>query len=76
VAVCFSETFEALCEGLQGALGQRGAVPTEHRTDNLSAVTRELRLSRSRGFTARDQERLGHDGLKASKTPRTGAREW
>jgi hypothetical protein len=67
VTVCFSETFEALSEGLQGALWQLGAVPAEHRTDNLSAVTRELRLSRGRGFTVRYPELLDHDGLKASK---------
>jgi transposase len=67
VAICFSETFEALSEGLQGALWRLGAIPAEHRTDNLSAVTRELRLSRGRGFTARYQELLAHYGLKASK---------
>jgi transposase InsO family protein len=39
----------------------------EHRTDNLSAVTRELRLSRGRGFTTRYQELLTHYGLKPSK---------
>ena len=66
-AVCFSETFEALSEGLQGALWELGAVPAEHRTDNLSAATRELRVSRGRGFTARYQELLVHYGLKASK---------
>jgi hypothetical protein len=67
VAVCFSETFEALSEGLQGALWQLGAVPAEHRADNLSAVTHELRLSRGRGFTVRYQELLVPYGLKASK---------
>ncbi len=67
VAVCYSETFEALSEGLQGALWQLGGVPREHRTDNLSAATHELRNSRGRGFTARYRELLEHYGLVGSK---------
>ncbi|MGH8631505.1 MAG: IS21 family transposase, partial [Burkholderiales bacterium] len=66
-AVCQAESFEALSEGLQGALWTLGGVPREHRTDNLSAATHELRNSRGRGFTARYCELLGHYGLAASK---------
>lgn len=66
-AVCQAETFEALSEGLQGALWNLGGVPREHRTDNLSAATHELRNSRGRGFTARYRELLEHYGLEASK---------
>lgn len=66
-AVCQSETFEALSEGLQGALWRLGGVPREHRTDNLSAATHELRNSRGRGFTERYRELLGHYGLDPSK---------
>ena len=66
-AVCYGETFEALSEGLQGALWALGGVPGEHRTDNLSAATHELRHSRGRGFTARYREVLAHYGLAASK---------
>jgi hypothetical protein len=50
VSLCASESFEALSEGLQGALWRLGAVPLEHRTDNLSAATHDLRTSRGRGF--------------------------
>lgn len=37
VGLCFTETFEALSEGLQKALWRLGGVPEEHRTDNLSS---------------------------------------
>ena len=66
-AVCQAETFESLSEGLQGALWSLGGVPGEHRTDNLSAATHELRNSRGRGFTERYRELLAHYGLRASK---------
>src|SRR5215216_4069968 len=36
--ICFAESFESLAEGLQNALWELGAVPGEHRTDNLSAA--------------------------------------
>ncbi len=65
--VCAAETFESLSEGLQGALWRLGGVPEEHRTDNLSAATHELRNSRGRGFTERYRELLGHYGLRGSK---------
>jgi transposase len=67
VSLCYSETFEALSEGLQGALWRLGGVPAEHRTDNLSAATHELKRSRGRGFTERYRELLEHYGLRASK---------
>jgi hypothetical protein len=67
VTICHSETFEALSEGLQNALWRLGGVPEEHRTDNLSAATHELKRSRGRGFTERYCELLGHYGLWASK---------
>lgn len=65
--ICYSETFEALSEGLQAALWRLGGVPQEHRTDNLSAATHELRNTRGRGFTARYRELLEHYGLRPSK---------
>jgi transposase len=67
VSLCYSETFEALSEGLQGALWRLGGVPAEHRTDNLSAATHELSKSRGRGFTQRYRELLGHYGIRPSK---------
>jgi hypothetical protein len=38
VSVCFSETFEALAEGIEQALWQIDGVPKMHRTDHLSAA--------------------------------------
>ena len=42
-AIQGGESFTALTEGLQEALWQRGAVPSTHRTDRLSAAYRNLR---------------------------------
>lgn len=67
VMICPSESFESLSAGLQGALWRLGAVPAEHRTDNLSAATHELIDSRGRDFTARYQELMAHYGLRASR---------
>ncbi len=73
VSLCYSETFEALSEGFQGALWRLGGVPEEHRTDNLSAATHELAKSRGRGFSERYQELLDHYGMRGSKnTPGRG----
>jgi hypothetical protein len=67
VTICYSESFESLSQGLQGGLWRLGAVPVVHRTDNLSAATHELILSRGRGFTARYMELLNHYGMTPSK---------
>ena len=67
VSLCFTETFEALSEGLQEALWRLGGVPEEHRTDNLSAATHELAKSRGRGLTRRYRELLEHYALRGSK---------
>ena len=67
VSVFYTESFEALSEGLQGALWRLGGVPQEHRTDNLSAATHELKRSRGRGFTERYRALLAHYGVRASK---------
>ncbi len=40
--ICFSESFEALVSGFQGAVWELGGVPKMHRTDNLSAATHDL----------------------------------
>jgi hypothetical protein len=60
--VCFSESFESLCDGLQNALWELGGVPKQHRTDHLTAAVNidpnpEL-------FTQRYQALLAHYGLK------------
>ncbi len=38
VSICFSESFEALAEGIEKALWQIGGAPSQHRTDHLSAA--------------------------------------
>jgi hypothetical protein len=43
VSLAFSETFEALLEGLQRALADFGGVPAVFRSDNLSAATHSSR---------------------------------
>ena len=49
--MCFSESFEALAEGLEAALPAFGGVPATHRTDNLSAAIRALGREGRRAFT-------------------------
>jgi hypothetical protein len=36
--VCYSESFESLCEGLQNAVWELGKVPQRHRTDRRSTA--------------------------------------
>lgn len=61
--ICFSETFESLCEGLQNALWELGGVPLAHRTDQLSAaVARDL--GKRAGFTQRYEAVLRFYGLQ------------
>ena len=40
VSLCFSESFEALSEGIQKAFWEFGGVPLRHRSDSLSAAVR------------------------------------
>lgn len=67
VALAPSESFEALVEGLQASLWELGAVPLEHRTDNLSAATHDLKGSRGRSFNERYLEVLNHYAMTGSK---------
>ena len=67
VGLAFSETFEALVAGLQGALWTLGAAPAWLRHDNLSAATHELKRSGGRQLTARFQQVLDHYGLRSSR---------
>lgn len=63
VSVCFSETFEALSEGLQKGLWQIGGVPENFRTDNLSAAIYHLTSEGRQDFTARYQAVMDHYGM-------------
>lgn len=64
--VCFSESFESLSEGLQGALWKLGAVPCGHRTDQLTAAVRKPEHPEE--FTDRYRALLHHYGLEGLKT--------
>jgi hypothetical protein len=66
-ALAFSETFEALSEGLQGALWELGGVPEISRSDNLSAATHEIKLTGGRALTARYGALLEHYTMKSTR---------
>jgi hypothetical protein len=63
--VCFSESFESLSEGLQGALFELGGVPKRHRTDSLSAAIHRPTASGSRELTRDYAALMGHYHLEA-----------
>jgi len=65
--IAFGETYEALVEGLQGALWDLGGVPELVRHDNLSAATHELKRSGGRSLTSRFRDVLDHYGLKSTR---------
>ena len=64
--ICFSESFEALSEGLQNALWELGGVPQTHQTDCLSAAVHKLQHPDE--FTQRYAALLRHYGLKGRKS--------
>src|SRR5256886_2194638 len=63
-SICFSETFEALAEGIEKALWQIGGVPKLHRTDHLSAAVRRLRQLEKEEWTLRYQALMAHYGMQ------------
>ena len=63
--VCFSESFESLCEGLQDALCGLGKVSVRHRTDRLSTAVNNMTTPAE--FTARYQALLRYYGMEAEK---------
>jgi hypothetical protein len=73
VNVCFSESFESLSEGLQGAMWALGGVPLRHRTDRLSAAVNNL--SETREFTSRYQSLMDHYGLEKERIQARKANE-
>tara|TARA_A100001391_G_C4998396_1_gene260067 strand:- start:40 stop:819 length:780 start_codon:yes stop_codon:yes gene_type:complete len=66
VTLCFSESFEALSEGIQNAFWEFGGVPAEHRTDSLSAAVRNH--SDRTTLTMRYAGLMDHYGCAAQKT--------
>jgi hypothetical protein len=67
VCLANGETFEALVDGLQGALWELGGVPEIARSDNLSAATHELKRSGGRALTERFAGVLDHYGLRSTR---------
>jgi len=67
VSLAFGETFEALVDGLQGALWELGGVPEIARSDNLSAATHELKRSGGRALNERFAGVLAHYGLHSTR---------
>ena len=64
VRICFSESFEALAEGLEYCLWQIGAVPSLHRTDHLTAAVQQGGTAGKEDFTQRYQALKAHYGLQ------------
>jgi len=67
VCLAYGETFEALVDGLQGALWELGGVPEIARSDNLSAATHELKRSGGRALNSRFAAVLAHYGLRSTR---------
>lgn len=67
--ICFSESFESLSEGFQGALFELGGVPVWHQTDRMSAAINKTTSVEE--FTERYNALLKHYGIKGRKI-RTG----
>jgi len=67
VQLAFSETFEALISGLQGALWDLGGVPEVVRHDNLSAATHALAERAGRVLNRRYKSVLEHYGLQSTR---------
>jgi hypothetical protein len=60
VTVCFSESFEALAEGLERCLWQVRGVPEQHRTDHLTAAVRQLDKGEREDWTERYKALMTH----------------
>jgi transposase len=66
IRLCFSESFEALAEGLETCLWQIGGSPLWHRTDNLSAAVVDLDREGRHEFTKNYLAVLAHYGMQPS----------
>src|SRR5690242_13660849 len=51
ITICFSESFEALAEGIEQGLWSIGGVPEQHRTDHLTAAIRRKTSKEREDFT-------------------------
>ena len=66
VSLCFSESFEALSQGVQKAFWEFGGVPLRHRTDSLSAAVRNH--SSRKTLTDRYAALMTHYRCEAERT--------
>jgi hypothetical protein len=66
VQICLSESFESLAEGLESCLWQLGGVPSQHRTDHLSAAIRPLDVAGREQATTRYKALMAHYSLEPS----------
>lgn len=64
VTICFSESFEALAEGIEQSLWSIGGVPQQHRTDHLTAAIRRKTSKEREDFTKRYQALMAHYGMQ------------
>jgi hypothetical protein len=71
--VCFSESFESLCEGLQNAVWRLGKVSHRHRTDRLSTAVNNM--TNPAEFTDRYQALLRYYGMEGEKIQARQAHE-
>jgi hypothetical protein len=67
LCLAFSETYEALVFGIQGALAALGGAPEVLRSDNLSAATHELRRTGGRALVPRFKAVLDHYGMSSTR---------
>lgn len=67
VGLAYSETFEALATGIQGAVWALGGATSVVRSDNLSAATHELKLTGGRTLTTRYKALLDHYGMISTR---------
>src|ERR1700726_5313780 len=69
------QSFVALAEGLQNALGALGGVPEEHRSDSLSAAFRNLDSDAKEDLTLRYQALMRHYDMIPTRNNRGVAHE-
>ena len=75
VSICFSESFEALAEGIEKALWQIGGVPKQHRTDHLTAAVKNAGKEHTKDWTRRYDALMTHYGMQPTKNNVTIAHE-
>ncbi len=62
--ICFSESFEALAEGIEYSLWRIGGVPAQHRTDHLTAAVKQESKAGAQDWTKHYQGLMEHYGMQ------------